>query len=86
MQLLLHIPDELAERFKQAVPTRQRSSFVAKLLEQALPVEADPLYLAALEAEQDLALGAQMREWREGLLGDGIRGNEEPEAAADATR
>jgi hypothetical protein len=86
MQLLLHIPSELAERFKQAVPARQRSSFVAKLLEQALPVEEDPLYLVALEAEQDAALGAEMREWREGLLGDGIRGYEETELAADATR
>jgi hypothetical protein len=67
MQLLLHIPDALAERFKQAVPVRKRSEFVAKLLEKALSVEADPLYLAALEVEQDLALGAEMREWREGL-------------------
>jgi hypothetical protein len=72
MQLLLHIPDALAERFKQAVPARQRSDFVAKLLEKALPVEEDPLYLAALEVEQDLALGAEMREWREGLIGDGL--------------
>ena len=74
MQLLLHIPDALAERFKQTVPARQRSDFVAKLLEKALPVEEDPLYLAALEVEQDLALGAEMREWREGLIADGLRG------------
>ena len=49
MQVLLHIPDVLAERFKQTVPARQRSEFVARLLEKALPVEEDPLYLAALE-------------------------------------
>jgi hypothetical protein len=64
----------LAERFKQTVPARQRSEFVAKLLEKALPVEEDPLYLAALEVEQDLALGVEMREWREGLVADGLRG------------
>jgi len=86
MQLLLQIPNELAERFKQAVPARQRSRYVAKLLEQALPVEDSPLYLAALEAEQDQALGAEMREWREGLMGDGIRESEESEVASDATR
>lgn len=85
MQLLLHIPAELGERFKQAVPSRQRSGFVAKLLEQALPVEEDPLYLAALDVERDTALGAAMQEWREGLIGDGIRGNDEPEVP-DATR
>jgi hypothetical protein len=77
MQLLLQIPNELAERFKQAVPARQRSRYVAKLLEQALPAEESPLYLAALEAERDLELGAEMREWREGLMGDGTRGIEE---------
>ena len=74
MQLLLHIPEALAERFKQTIPARQRSEFVAKLLEKALPVEEDPLYLAALEVEQDLALGEEMREWREGLIADCLRG------------
>ena len=79
MQLLLHLPDALVERFKQTVPARQRSEFVTKLLEKALPVEEDPLYLAALEVEQDLALGAEMREWREGLIEDGLRGVAETE-------
>jgi hypothetical protein len=79
MQLLLHLPAALAERFKRAVPARQRSDFVAKLLEKALPVEEDPLYLAALEVEQDLALGEEMREWREGLIEDGLRGVAETE-------
>jgi hypothetical protein len=87
MQMLLHIPDPLAERFKQAVPSRQRSAFVAELLEQALPLEDDPLYLAALEVEQDAALNAEMREWREGLIADGIRGISEPETGdTDATQ
>ena len=68
MQLLLHIPDGLLERFKQAVPARQRSEYIAKLLERALPpMDEDPLYLAALETEQDLVLGSEMRAWREGL-------------------
>ena len=75
MQLLLHIPDSIAERFKQAVPARQRSAFVTGLLEKALPVEDDPLYLIALEVEQDTVLNAEMREWREGLIADGIRGD-----------
>ena len=51
MQLLVHLPEALAERFKQAIPARQRSAFVANLLEQALPEESDPLYLIALEVE-----------------------------------
>ena len=46
MQMLFYIPDPVAERFKQAVPSRQRSAFIAKLLENALPEEDDdPLKL-----------------------------------------
>ena len=85
MQLLLHLPDGLAERFKQVVPPRQRSAFVARLLEEALPEENDPLYQIALEVEQDAALNTEMQEWREGLVADGIRATAdnggEPDAA-----
>lgn len=76
MQMLFHIPDALVARFRQAVPPRQRSAFVAKLIEQALPAEDDPLYQVALAVEQDSALNAEMREWREGLIAGGIRGTE----------
>lgn len=87
MQMLLHIPDALAERFKQTVPVRKRSEFVAKLLEQALPEEDDdPLYLIALAVEQDEALNAEMKEWREGLIGDGIREYVDMDGGVDATR
>ena len=74
MQMLLHIPDPVAMRFKQSVAPRQRSAFVTKLLMDALPVDEDPLYLAALEVERDSQLNAEMREWREGLAGDGLLG------------
>ena len=38
--------------------------------EQIFPEENDPLYRIALEVEQDAALAAEMREWRESLIGD----------------
>ena len=77
MQMLFHIPDPLAARFR-------RSAFVTKLMEQALPEDDDPLYQLALEVERDAALNAEMREWREGLIADGIRGQEEAGGCADA--
>lgn len=86
MQMLFHIPDALAARLRQAVPPRQRSAFVTKLMEQALPEDDDPLYQLALEVERDAALNAEMREWREGLIADGIRGQEEAGGCADAAR
>jgi hypothetical protein len=73
-QLLLHLPDELVRRLKRAVPARSRSKFIQDLLEQALPpdgvVEADPLYLAALEVEKDEALAAELGNW-DLVLSDG---------------
>lgn len=73
-QLLLHLPDELIRRLKRAVPARSRSKFIQDLLEQALPADgvgdADPLYLAALDVENDEALAAELGGW-ETALADG---------------
>ena len=75
-QLLLHLPDELVRRLKRAVPTRGRSKFIQDLLEQALPpdgvIETDPLYQAALAAERDDALAAEMAGWGAATGADGI--------------
>jgi hypothetical protein len=75
-QLLVRLPDELVRRFKRAVAPRQRSKFIERLLDQALPVETvsddDPLYQAALAVEQDEALAAEMGEWEEATIGDGL--------------
>ena len=75
-QLLLHLPDELIRRLKRHVAPRQRSRFIQELLEQALPpdgvVESDPLYLAAVAAEEDERLAAEMAEWEPATVGDGV--------------
>jgi len=74
-QLLLRLPEELARRFRRAVPNRERSLFVAQLLEQALPPEGsddDPLYQAALDVERDTKLSAEMAEWETATLEDGL--------------
>jgi metal-responsive CopG/Arc/MetJ family transcriptional regulator len=74
-QLLVRLPDDLLRRFKQIVPARARSAFVRALLEKALPSEDDdndPLYLAALAAEQDTVLSGEMAEWDDAMIGDGL--------------
>lgn len=75
-QLLLHLPDELIRRLKRTVPPRRRSKFIQDLLEQALPpdgvVETDPLYQAALAAEEDEQLAAEMAEWEPAMIHDGV--------------
>ena len=75
-QLLIRLPDELIKRFKRNVAARQRSKFIARLLDQALPPsdagDADPLYQAALAVERDTDLWAEMAEWETAALNDGL--------------
>lgn len=71
MQLLVRVPDDLGERFKQTVPSRQRSAFMRKLLEAALPPESDPLYRLALQVEDEAALDEDMSVWDEAVA-DGL--------------
>ena len=80
-QLLIHLPDELARRFRRNVSMRQRSKYIQRLLEDALPPEDggddDPLYQAALAVEQDHGLAAEMAEWEVATINDGL-GNSDP--------
>ena len=75
-QLLVRLPEELVKRFRRSVARRQRSKFVERLLEQALPPDevsdSDPLYQAALAVEQDEALAAEMAEWEAATIDDGL--------------
>jgi hypothetical protein len=75
-QLLLRLPEDLVRKFRRTVPERQRSAFVRALLEQALPADpdddTDPLYLAALAVEQDSRLTAEMAEWEDATVADGL--------------
>jgi metal-responsive CopG/Arc/MetJ family transcriptional regulator len=74
-QLLIHLPDGLVRRFKRNVAVRQRSKFIQRLLEDALPAEDssddDPLYQAALAVEEEHALAAEMAEWEIATVDDG---------------
>lgn len=72
MQVLIHLPDELGARFKEAVPKRARSAFVKRLIETALPPETDPLYLIGLACEKDeLELDPDLALWDQ-TIGDGL--------------
>ena len=66
-QLLIRLPDALVRRFKHNVSVRQRSRFIQRLLEDALPPEDgsddDPLYQAVLSVEKEHELTTEMAEW-----------------------
>jgi Arc/MetJ-type ribon-helix-helix transcriptional regulator len=50
-QVLIRLPTEVARRFRNAIPARQRSEFVRKLLEENLPNVDEQMYKLALQAE-----------------------------------
>ena len=76
MQLLVRLPEGLVKRFKRNVSARQRSKFIQRLLEEALPSEDgsddDPLYQTALAVEKDEQLASEMAEWETATIDDGL--------------
>ena len=70
MRITLSIPDEVAHRFQAAVPARQRSRLVTRLLEQELKDRDSSLAAACRAANRDKALAQEIDEWQ--AFEDGI--------------
>lgn len=76
VQVLIHLPTEVAKRFRNAIPARQRSKFVRKLLEENLPNVDEHMYELALQAEAfDRANPEEVSELDATLM-DGLDPNE----------
>lgn len=65
MQLLLHLPDDIAKRFQMTIPARKRSAFVRDLLEKYLPKENDELLKSAMALEADNKINDDLAIWDE---------------------
>jgi hypothetical protein len=75
-QVLIRLPTEVARRFRNAIPARQRSEFVRKLLEENLPNVDEQMYELALQAEAfDRANPEEVSELDATLM-DGLDSNE----------
>lgn len=74
MQILLHLDDDLARRFEETVPAPQRSSYLQKLLEAALPSEDKDARLerAAREPEAELDANPGLREEQQAWVEAGL--------------
>jgi hypothetical protein len=64
MRLTLSIPNAIAYRFQVAVPARQRSKLVTRLLEQNLAEREDLLAVACRAANKDTRLAKETDEWQ----------------------
>ena len=71
MQVLVHLPDDLADRFKSTIPKRLRSAFIADLLDKAIPAHEDALFKLAMEVENDPGVSELESDW-EVTVGDGL--------------
>ncbi len=50
-EIRIRLPTDVARRFRNAIPARQRSEFVRKLLEENLPNVEEQMYELAVKAE-----------------------------------
>lgn len=64
MRVTLTLPDHIAKRFLVAIPSRERSATVARLLEQELAQREQVLEAACLAANADTTLAAEIEEWQ----------------------
>jgi len=64
MRMTLSIPDDIAERFRSAIPSRKRSSVITSLIERELEHRNKALAAACLAANQDEALNHDIEEWQ----------------------
>jgi hypothetical protein len=70
MRLTLSIPDAVAHRFQVAIPPRQRSRLVTRLLEDVLVDYEDSLAAACRAANRDRALEREIDDWQ--AFDDGV--------------
>ena len=85
-QILIRLPEDVAARFKAAVPARQRNKFVADLVARAVARQEDELTRIAAavtdEERRNPELAQEMRDW-EATIADGMQepaANEKPQA------
>jgi len=64
MRITLSIPDEVAERFRSAIPPRKRSGVVVRLIERELAQRDKTLAAACIAANQDESLQKEIDEWQ----------------------
>lgn len=72
-KILISIPDDLASRLRVAIPSRQRSKVITRLIAKEIEQREKNLYACALEVEKDKSLNKEMKAW--GItINDGLTG------------
>ena len=69
--MLISIPDAIASRMRAAIPQRQRSKVIVRLIEAEIDKREKALYECAVAVENDAVLNKEMEDW-DVTLSDGI--------------
>ena len=70
-KVLISSPDAIASRMRAAIPQRQRSKVIVRLIEAEIDKREKALYECAVAVENDAALNKEMEDW-DVTLSDGI--------------
>lgn len=62
-KVLISIPDDIACRMRSAIPQRQRSKVIVRLLEIEIKNCEKALYECATAVENDAFLNDEMKDW-----------------------
>jgi hypothetical protein len=62
-KVLISMLDSVISRMRALIPARQRSRFIAHLVEDELKKREAQLFPAAREVERDETLNAEMKDW-----------------------
>ena len=62
-KVLISIPDDIASRMRAAIPQRQRSKVIVRLIEAEIDRRERALYECAVAVESDSLLNNEMEDW-----------------------
>ena len=62
-KVLISIPDDIASRMRAAIPQRQRSKVIVRLIEAEIDRREKALYECAVAVENDASLNNEIQDW-----------------------
>ena len=71
-KVMFSLPDQLVTRMKTAIPARERSKVLARLLENEIKVREQHLFACATELESCKGLTKEMESLDQEFGGDGL--------------
>lgn len=71
-KVMFSLPNQLVMRMKTAIPARERSKVLARLLENEIKAREQHLFLCAVELQQCKGLTKEMENWDGEFGGDGL--------------